>query len=289
MTARRLGRGLAAVTLACGALVVPGGGLPAGAACALAEGPNNVAIVVRHENGGVITKCVGFAGASITGEAALQASGLQFAVAHYNNSQGDELCQVDNEPATPDGGWTTANCFGNKYWGVYAWYSDGRWLPTRHGISTEPFDPGEAMGLTYGVQPTPPPPSPVGVCPNVTGRPVGTQPTQSPPPNPPSKPPPAGPTSTAGAPRVRSGATSQSPPPSAAGGGATAGPSAPAEDGSPVAMALSPPARTHRHIAEVTGATGPPLGALAALGLGVLMIGLLAFRGARARKRQAET
>ena len=288
MTHLQVRAAMAAAVLAGGALAtVPGGA--AAPRCALADGASHVAIVVRHQDGGGVTRCVPFSGSSITAEAAIKASGLQYAVATYDAATGDELCQVDNEPPTPQGGWTTANCFGDRsqavYWGVLAWYSDGQWRATRHGISTEAFGPGEALGLTFGNQPAPQPATPVGVCPGVTGRPAATGTTPKPTATPAAATPgPAGP-----APLV---------PP--AGGGAA---STPVGAGAlPLSEASASPATgevsaaTSPQPAVAAGSAGPPgpgarsstpdwTGIAAAAVLALLMLALLVARVVRTRAK----
>lgn len=153
----------AAATALLGALLV---GAPGGAAhpsCALADAGSHAAVVVHHGDGRADQKvCVVFAGAGIGAEQTLARSGIEYQVAYYPAVQGDAVCQVDYEPT--GGPWTSANCLGSQYWGVYISRRGGAWYSSPLGISDIQLADGDALGLTFGSRP-PLPPSPQGVCP----------------------------------------------------------------------------------------------------------------------------
>jgi hypothetical protein len=140
------------------------GGLP-GASCALADGAAHAAVIVQHSDGRAGQRiCVGFNGAAIGAEQTLAGSGLEYQTAFYAAVQGNAVCQVDYEPNGP-GPWTSDNCLGSQYWGLYVSRRGGRWSSSPVGVSDLVLADGDALGLTFGSQP-PAPPSPQGVCPS---------------------------------------------------------------------------------------------------------------------------
>jgi hypothetical protein len=145
-------------------LVRDPGGLP-GTSCALADGAAHAAIIVQHSDGRAGQRvCVGFNGAAIGAEQTLAGSGLEYQTAFYPAVQGNAVCQVDYEPNGP-GPWTSDNCLGNQYWGLYVSRRGGRWSSSPVGVSDLVLGDGDALGLTFGSRP-PAPPSPQGVCPS---------------------------------------------------------------------------------------------------------------------------
>ena len=130
--------------------------------CAAASYAHHATLVVEHGDARVIGLCIGFDGASITGEQLLQASGLEYATATYG-SLGEAVCQIDSEPASyPPGCWTSTS----PYWAMFVSRSGGGWRPADHGVSSETFGDGDAEGFRYDSQSgaEPPPASPGGIC-----------------------------------------------------------------------------------------------------------------------------
>lgn len=145
-------------------LVPNAGGLP-GASCALADGAAHAAVIVQHGDGRAGHRvCVGFNGATIGAEQTLAGSGLEYKTAFYPAVQGNAVCQVDYEPVAP-GPWTSDNCLGSQYWGLYISKRGGPWSSSPVGISDLVLGDGDALGLTFGSRPPAPPPA-QGVCPS---------------------------------------------------------------------------------------------------------------------------
>ena len=160
--------------------------------CAFASGAHHVAVVVEHGGGAVVTACVAFDSAQLTGEQVMQLSGIEYATTSFGGL-GKAVCQVDNEPASyPPSCWTATS----PYWAMYVSRSGGAWAVSSQGVSSQQFHDGDALGWHYVPQSGAgggPPPSPAGAC--SSGGPVPT-PTISAPAPPPAatKPPPSTPT-----------------------------------------------------------------------------------------------
>ncbi len=176
-------RAAAGVALALPALLIPGV-LPAslsGVGCAAADAAHHVAMVVQHSDGRSVSRCVSFSAGSVTGEQALDASGIEHQYYDYGGSLGRAVCQVDGEPATPAGGWTRDNCLGYPYWSTWTARGGGGWGGARQGISNTTYADGDAEGFRYGDGSSPPPPA-TGVCPRPPASPTPS--TSQPPPAP---------------------------------------------------------------------------------------------------------
>ena len=269
----RIVRAVLAGVLACsGASVVgvaAGHGLNAtlGNGCASAAGVHHVALVVTHGDGSTLTFCDAFSAATIGGEQVLADSRFEYAVQHFGS--GDELCQVDSEPAQ------YASCLGTTdYWTLFTSRTPaaGSWTYSQVGISSLTLSDGQAEGLRYDPENGPAPPSsPAGVCPAsvppATARPSPAA-TRT---HAPSTPPTA-------APR-HSTAVATSP-----GDGQTA---APAAATAPAAAA----ARSPGGVAALTsgartgGGRGSPAAPLLAGSLGAALVALLGVRVVQGRRR----
>ncbi|MGH7686090.1 MAG: hypothetical protein ACREN2_04650, partial [Candidatus Dormibacteria bacterium] len=167
----------AGLTLATGASALTA--LPRAAPCAAATFTSHVALVVEHGAGGVIGLCIGFDGASITGEQILQASGLHYAVQSYG-ALGDALCQIDGEPASYGACLPTTGSF----WAMFVSRGNGGWQNADRGMSTETFGDGDAEGFRYDDQggAEPPPSSPSGICARALATPNPSGGSTAPPP-----------------------------------------------------------------------------------------------------------
>ncbi len=105
LLAAALGFGLAAF-----AALAPGS--PLVASCAGA-GPHHAALVVEHGDGSVVTRCVAFDTASVTGEWLLNTSGLAWSGQTFG-AFGEAVCALDGEPAH------YSDCPGkDEYWAVF--------------------------------------------------------------------------------------------------------------------------------------------------------------------------
>jgi len=153
----------------------------AGIVCALAGSANHVAVVVEHSDGHSVSQCVSFSTASISGEQALDASGIEHQYYDYGGSLGKAVCQVDGEPSTPAGGWTRNNCLGNPYWSTWTSRGGGSWTGAAKGVSNTYYSDGDGEGFRYG-DGSGPPPSTLGVCPRAASPPPSPviAPTRSP-------------------------------------------------------------------------------------------------------------
>lgn len=163
MTPRALLAALAlpATGLFGGVALAGGAMLPVAQGCAAAAYTGHVTLVIEHANTQVIGLCIGFDGATITGEQILQASGVEYATQSYG-SLGDAVCQIDGEPAS------YGSCLPatGPYWAMFVSRDGGAWQGADHGVSTETFADGDAEGFRYDDQggAEPPPVSPAGIC-----------------------------------------------------------------------------------------------------------------------------
>ena len=164
--------------------------VPTAQPCAAAAFSSHVTLVVEHGDARVVGLCIGFDGATITGEQILQASGLQYATQSYG-SLGDAVCQIDSEPTS------YGSCLpsSGSYWAMFVSRTGGAWLNADRGISSETFSDGDAEGFRYDSQngAEPPPASPAGICARALATPTAA---------------PAVPTAIAGAPPPAQGAGS---------------------------------------------------------------------------------
>jgi hypothetical protein len=152
---------IAAVGVALGFGVSAARMLPTAAPCSAATYSGHVSLVVEHGDGRVVGLCIGFDGASITGEQVLQASGVEYATAGYG-ALGDAVCQIDDEPAS----YSSCLPSSGPYWAVFVSRGGGAWQEASSGISTETLASGDAEGFRYDPQngPDPAPASAAGIC-----------------------------------------------------------------------------------------------------------------------------
>jgi hypothetical protein len=161
---RRFGRlrvvaAAAAVLAAVGALASLAPGSPRVSPCAGA-GSGHAALVVEHGDGSVVTRCVAFGTANVTGEQLLNTSGVAWSGQTFG-SYGDAVCAMDAEPAH----YTT--CPGQDYyWAVFVSRGGGAWQLSSIGISSLTIGDGDAEGFRYvrSVGTPAVPASPAGVC-----------------------------------------------------------------------------------------------------------------------------
>jgi hypothetical protein len=225
--------------------------------CAWAAGSSHAALVVEHGDGRVLDYCVGFDGASVTGEQLLQLAhtefGLEYGVESYGAGLGDAVCQIDYEPAT-----YPPNCLqaGSPYWNMFVSRAGGAWTGSNRGASTQTFADGDAEGWHWTSGGTGPPPSPAGVC---STAPPATAPPPAAPPQPAANP-----------------GAAPAPEPAAQ---ATAPTSEPATPGPTASAAVSPTASAARVTTRPRAPAGTASLALAtAAAAGGAMIGLALLR-----------
>jgi hypothetical protein len=157
----RLGALFAATTVALSvaALAALAPGSPLISRCAGA-GSGHAALVVEHGDGSVVTRCVPFATASVTGQALLESSGVAWSGQTFG-SYGVAVCALDSEPLH----YTT--CPGqDSYWAIFVSRAGGAWQLSGAGISSLALADGDAEGFRYvpSVGTPAPPPAPAGVC-----------------------------------------------------------------------------------------------------------------------------
>jgi len=148
-----------AVGLAVAASAAPAPGSPLVASCAGA-GPNHAALVVEHGSGSVVTRCVAFDAATVTGEQLLDSSGVAWSGQTFGGF-GAAVCAMDEEPAQ------YVSCPGKDgYWAVFVATGGGEWELSPVGISSLKLGDGDAEGFRYvpvSGDPMPPPPA-AGAC-----------------------------------------------------------------------------------------------------------------------------
>lgn len=165
-TQRRLVAVLAAlpVALSLAALASLAPGSPLSQGCAGA-GSRHAALVVEHGDGSIVTRCVAFDSAAITGEQLLDASGVAWSGQTFGG-YGAAVCALDGEPAH------YATCPGKDYyWALFVSRGGGPWQLSGVGISSLSLADGDAEGFRYvPATGTPPaPPAPAGVCGSAAG------------------------------------------------------------------------------------------------------------------------
>ena len=154
---RRLAVLLSAVTLATLAPLAPLA--PIVPRCA-AAGSGRAALVVERGDGSVLTRCVSFGTATVTGEQLLNSSGVAWSGQSFG-SYGQAVCALDSEPAH------YASCPGqDSYWAIFVSRGGRAWQLSSIGISSLTLADGDAEGFRYVPAAANPaaPPSPQGVC-----------------------------------------------------------------------------------------------------------------------------
>jgi hypothetical protein len=139
------------VVAACGG----GSATTGGSSCVNGSAPNKAYLVVQHQAGGTVQRCVGFTGAQIAGDELLKVSGVKYATQHF--SFGDAVCALDNEPKSFD------SCLpqGAPYWALWTESKGGAWQQAQVAFTALKLGPGDSMGWRYTPQtesnPSPPP------------------------------------------------------------------------------------------------------------------------------------
>jgi len=158
---------LVALVAAVAGLVAPvGAAIPA---CAAADQPHHVAIVVEHGDGTIVTACVGFATDAISGIDALASSGIEYGTVGFGGF-GQAVCQLDGEPAT-----YPPSCFssGGSSWALFVARNGSPWALSSVGVSSLSLHDGDGEGFRYDPQSgTSAPPGVMGHCPSATSGPT---------------------------------------------------------------------------------------------------------------------
>jgi len=109
---------------------------PAGAAL------HHAGLVIEHSSGRLLTRCVAFAEAQITGMQLIERSNVSYQAQTFG-SMGSAICQLDGEPSS-----VPSNCFGNgPYWQYFHW--QGGWRQSMLGASSSMLRDGDIDGWRY--------------------------------------------------------------------------------------------------------------------------------------------
>ena len=124
------------------------------ASCVNATAAHRAYVVVEHQSGRAVQRCVGFDGAAVDAATLMKRSKIEYQA--QTTSFGLGVCQVDNEPAR------FSECFpqGQPYWSLWL-ESGGTWTMSQVGFSQVKLKDHEALGWHYvattGPSPSPPP------------------------------------------------------------------------------------------------------------------------------------
>ncbi|MGH2465479.1 MAG: hypothetical protein ACRDGI_08460, partial [Candidatus Limnocylindrales bacterium] len=200
------------------------------ATCDAATGSHHVALVLQHEDGSTVTRCIAFSGASLTGEQVLAQSGVEYKTVVFGGLS-DAVCQIDGEPATfPQSCWTSQS----NFWAFFVARKGGSWFSSSLGIAAQTFHDGDAEGLRFEPQDVPLPPNSLGNCPPPVATPRPT-------PRPTATPIPTQPTTTERATQPPAGSTPPSQPPASIDDPApSSAPPSPAATGAVIAIVATP-------------------------------------------------
>lgn len=127
---------------------------PAGLAeHAAAQGPDQVGLVVKFDNGSVFADCIDYAGPDMTGEDVLDQSGLSLVKEIYPGL-GAAICKIQEDGCDHP----PANCFCQcsgggecKYWAYFHLDQQaGAWVYSGMGASWHTVQPGDVEGWAWG-------------------------------------------------------------------------------------------------------------------------------------------
>jgi hypothetical protein len=135
---------------------------PAGAAL------HHAGLIIEHSSGRLLTRCVAFAEAQITGMQLIERSNVTYQAQTFG-SMGSAICQLDGEPAS-----VPSNCFGSgPYWRYFHW--QGGWRQSMTGASSSMLRDGDIDGWRYAAGAGQAPPNvPFATVCNATQPPVAT-------------------------------------------------------------------------------------------------------------------
>jgi hypothetical protein len=143
---------LALVIAACGSS--PTSSASPANTCVNGGAAHHAYVVVEHLSGASIQKCVGFAGATIDGQALMDQSTIEYQKQTF--SFGNGACQIDNEPAQ------FSECFpkNKPYWSLFV-ETGGAWAAAQTSYNAVNLQDKEALGWHYvdssDQNPAPPP------------------------------------------------------------------------------------------------------------------------------------
>jgi len=103
---------------------------------------HHAALVIEHSSGRLLTKCVAFAEAQISGLQLIERSGVPYQAQTFG-SMGGAICQLDGDPSS-----VPSNCFGSgPYWQYFHW--QGGWRQSSLGASSSMLNDGGMDGWRY--------------------------------------------------------------------------------------------------------------------------------------------
>ncbi len=113
-----------------------------------AQQPNQAALIVQHGDGRLITRCISFTEAEITGYDVLARSGLEI-VTNFDSGMGGTICAIDGEGCPAHDCW--CQCKGSPcvYW-AYHQLIDGQWVYSNLGASNYRVQHGDVEGWAWG-------------------------------------------------------------------------------------------------------------------------------------------
>lgn len=134
---------------------------------ALAQGPNEAAVIVDFGDGRVESFCVAFTEGSITGAELLSRTGLELVMG--TSSVGQGVCKIGDTGCGPG-----QNCFCQcqgvdcRYWSYFQW-QDGAWVYSPVGGGQRQVAAGDADAWMWSDGKSLPQVSPLGVCGDAAG------------------------------------------------------------------------------------------------------------------------
>ena len=104
---------------------------------------HHAALVIQHSGGSLLTRCVAFAEAQITGLQLIERARVEYQAQQFG-SMGSAMCQLDREPSTVPSG-----CFGSgPYWQYFHRQGEG-WRASTVGASSSVLHDGDVDGWRY--------------------------------------------------------------------------------------------------------------------------------------------
>ena len=122
--------------------------------CVNASASHRAYVVVQHQSGQTVQRCVGFNGSTVDAVTLMKESKIEYQA--QTTSFGLGVCQIDHEPAR------FSECFpqGQPYWSLWV-EGGGSWAMSQVGFSQVTLHDHEALGWHYvpqaGPSPAPPP------------------------------------------------------------------------------------------------------------------------------------
>jgi hypothetical protein len=148
---------IAILIAACGGATAAPSATSATATCVNAKAAHKAYLVVTHQDGKTVQRCVGFDADQLNGDDLMKQSGVEFQSQTFSFGKG--MCQIDNEPAQ------FSECFpkDQPYWALFTAAGSGAWIPAQTGYTAINLKAGDAMGwrftpATASPAPTPAPP-----------------------------------------------------------------------------------------------------------------------------------